>query len=74
MSAANLGKMLACVPASQASAESVFSAADFLADGHPRIAFEKLTAEVYIHPGLFGETVKTSTSHQTRIFWDDHAS
>jgi hypothetical protein len=32
----------------QASAERVFSAADFSADGRPRLAFEKLAREVYI--------------------------
>jgi hypothetical protein len=44
--------MLACFlasrPAAQAATERVFSAADFSADGRPRLGFPKLVKEVYI--------------------------
>ena len=53
-SIAPLERVLACIPASQASVERVFSAADFLADGRPRIAFDKLAREVYIRFNHFG--------------------
>ena len=45
---ASLGCFLSAVPASQASAERVFSSADLLADGRCRLAFEHLAREVYI--------------------------
>ena len=45
---ASLGCFLSAVPASQASVERVFSAADFQADGRCRLSFEHLAREVYI--------------------------
>ena len=49
---APLGKLLASIPASQASVERVFSTADWLATNRDRLGFRKLARDTFI----LGET------------------
>ena len=45
---AQLGKLLGCIPSSQASVERVFSTASWLATVRERLGFTKLAREVFI--------------------------
>ena len=49
-----LGRVLACLPTTQASAERVFSCASWLSDGRPRIDFETLAREMFIRSVQIG--------------------